>query len=325
MSLANPEKQKISIICPVFNEEETISLYYERFQKAISCLRDRYLIELIFINNCSTDDTLAGVKDLHSQDPSVQIISLTRNFGYQSSVLCGLTFATGDAIVVNDVDGEDPPELIPKFVEQWEKGYEIIYGQREKRPEFFGLTLCRKLFYRLTRVIADDDFILDMAEFSLITRRVRDEVIRIKTSFPFIRNELGYVGFRQIGIPYNREQRIGGKGNYTGVAGIFRMAKFAVAGMLTASTFPLRLIFYLAVPLLIINFLVLLLYFLAPENTLIQLMYILNTMFLITSVTFLATYMARVYKNGIQRPVFIVDWGDTILNSHSIERATNNH
>ena len=319
MSLANPEKQKISIICPVFNEEGTISLYYERFQKATSCLRDRYLIELIFINNCSTDDTLAGVKDLHSQDPSVQIISLTRNFGYQSSVLCGLTFATGDAIVVNDVDGEDPPELIPKFVEQWEKGYEIVYGQREKRPEFFGLTLCRKLFYRLTRVIADDDFILDMAEFSLITRRVRDEVIRIKTSFPFIRNELGYVGFRQIGIPYNREQRIGGKGNYTGVAGIFRMAKFAVAGMLTASTFPLRLIFYLAVPLLIINFLVLLLYFLAPENTLIQLMYILNTMFLITSVTFLATYMARVYKNGIQRPVFIVDWENTILNSNSIE------
>ena len=319
MSLPNSKKQKISIICPVFNEEETISLYYERFQKAISCLQDRYLIELIFINNCSTDDTLAGIKNLHSQDPSVQIISLTRNFGYQASVLCGLTFATGEAIVVNDVDGEDPPELIPEFVEQWKKGYEIIYGQREKRPEFFILTLCRKLFYRLTRVIADDDFILDMAEFSLITRRVRDEVIRIKTSFPFIRNELGYVGFRQIGIPYNREQRIGGKGNYTGVAGIFRMVKFAVAGMLTASTFPLRLIFYLAVPLLLINFLVLLLYFLAPENPPIQLMYTLNTMFLITSVTFLATYMARVYKNGIQRPTFIIDWRNTILNSHPTE------
>jgi dolichol-phosphate mannosyltransferase len=144
-------------------------------------------------------------------------------------------------------------------------------------------------------------------------------VIRIKTSFPFIRNELGYVGFRQIGIPYNREQRIGGKGNYTGIAGMFRMVKFAVAGILTASTFPLRLIFYLAAPLLLINFLVLVLYFLTPENTPIQLVHILNTMFLITSVTFLATYMARVYKNGIQRPTFIVDWENTTLNSHSIE------
>ena len=310
MILSNSEKQKISIICPVFNEEKVVPLYYERLQKAISCLQDRYFVELIFINNCSTDNTLAVVKNLHSQNSSVQIISLTRNFGYQSSVLCGLTFATGEAIVVNDVDCEDPPELIPKFVEQWEKGYEIIYGLRKNRPEFLGLTLCRKLFYRLTRAIADNDFILDMAEFSLFTRRVRDEVMRIKTSFPFIRNELAYVGFRQIGIPYNRERRIGGKSNYN----VLRMTQFAIGGILTASTFPLRLIFYLAVPLLLINFLVLFLYFLAPENIPIQLVYILNTMFLITSVTFLATYMARVYKNGIQRPVFIVDWKNTILN-----------
>ncbi|HIB43357.1 MAG TPA: glycosyltransferase [Nitrospina sp.] len=318
MSFPNSEKKKISIICPVFNEEKIIPLYYERFQKATSCLQDRYLIELIFINNCSEDNTLTTAKNLHSQDPSVQIISLTRNFGYQSSVLCGLTFATGDAIVVNDVDGEDPPELIPKFVEQWEKGYEIIYGKRGKRPEFFGLTLCRKLFYRLTRAIADNDFILDMAEFSLFTRQVRDEVMRTKTSFPFIRNELAYVGFRQIGISYDREERIGGKGNYKGVTGMYRMIEFAIAGILTASTFPLRLTFYLAIPLLLSNFLVLFLYFLAPENIPIHLVYILNTIFLITAVTFLSTYMARVYKNGIQRPVFVVDWQNTILNTHPI-------
>ena len=167
MSHSNAKKKKISVICPVFNEGNTISLYYERFQKALSCLKDHYQIELIFINNCSEDNTLSIARNLHSQNSSVQIISLTRNFGYQASVLCGLNFATGDAIVVNDVDGEDPPELIPKFVELWGKGYDIIYGKREKRPEFFGLTLCRKLFYRFTRVIADNDFILDMAEFSL--------------------------------------------------------------------------------------------------------------------------------------------------------------
>ena len=178
MSLSNLKKKKISVICPVFNEENTISLYYERFQKAMSCLEDRYEIELIFINNCSEDNTLSVAMNLHSQNSSVQIISLTRNFGYQSSVLCGLNFANGDAVVVNDVDGEDPPELIPKFVGLWEKGYEIIYGKREKRPEFLGLTLCRKFFYRLTRAIADNDFILDMAEFSLFTRQVRNEVLK---------------------------------------------------------------------------------------------------------------------------------------------------
>ena len=316
MSHSNAKKKKISVICPVFNEENTITLYYDRFQKAISCLQDRYLIELIFVNNCSKDNTLSIAMNLHSQNSSVQVVSLTRNFGYQSSVLCGLHFASGDAIVINDVDGEDPPELIPKFVEQWEKGYDIIYGKREKRPEFLGLTLCRKFFYRFTRAIADNDFILDMAEFSLFTRQVRNEVLKTRTSFPFIRNELAYVGFRQIGIAYNREKRIGGEGNYIGFAGMFRMFQFAVAGILTASTFPLRLIFYLAVPLLISNFLILIIYFLIPESVPIHLIYTLNTMFLITAVTFLSTYMARVYKNGIQRPIFVIDWQNTILNDH---------
>jgi len=316
MSQSNSKKKKISVICPVFNEENTISLYYERFQKATFCLKDRYHVELIFVNNCSEDNTLSLAKNLHSQNSSVQIISLTRNFGYQSSVLCGLNFATGDAVVVNDVDGEDPPELISKFVDLWEKGYDIIYGKREKRPEFFGLTLCRKLFYRFTRAIADNDFILDMAEFSLFTRQVRNEVLKTKTSFPFIRNELAYVGFRQIGIAYNREKRMGGEGNYIGFAGMFRMFQFAVAGILTASTFPLRLIFYLAVPLLISNFLILIIYFLIPERVPTHLIYTLNTMFLITAVTFLSTYMARVYKNGIQRPIFVIDWQNTILNDH---------
>ncbi len=316
MSHSNLKKKKISVVCPVFNEENTISLYYERFQKAMSCLQDRYQIELIFVNNCSEDNTLPIARNLHSQNSSVQIISLTRNFGYQSSVLCGLNFATGDAIVVNDVDGEDPPELIPKFVDLWEKGYDIIYGKREKRPEFLGLTLCRKIFYRFTRAIADNDFILDMAEFSLFTRRVRDEVLRTKTSFPFIRNELAYVGFRQIGISYDREERIGGKGNYVGIAGMLRMLKFAVAGILTASTFPLRLTFYLAIPLLLSNFLVLFVYFLTPEKAPLPLIYILNAMFLIAGVTFLSAYMARVYKNGIARPIFVVDWPNTILNDH---------
>jgi polyisoprenyl-phosphate glycosyltransferase len=313
MDEPSSKKKKISIICPVYNEEETIPLYYERFQKSIACLLDRYVIELTFVNNCSTDNTLVAIKEIQVKDPTVQYITLTRNFGYQSSVLCGLTFASGDAIVVNDVDCEDPPELIPQFVVKWEKGYDIIYGRRGKRPEYPGLTLCRKIFYRLTRAIADNDFILDMAEFSLFSKRVRDEIIKLKTTFPFIRNELAYVGFRKIGILYNREPRIGGKSNYMGFKGMLRMTKFAVAGILTASTFPLRLIFYMAIPLLLINFIAIFSYFINPDTIPINLIYMLNTMFLISAVTFISTYMARVYKDGIQRAVFIVDWDNTSL------------
>jgi polyisoprenyl-phosphate glycosyltransferase len=178
-----------------------------------------------------------------------------------------------------------------------------------------SLTLCRNLFYRLTKAIADNDFILDMAKFSLFTQRVRDEVIRTKTSFPFIRNELVYVGFRKFGIDYDREPRITGKGNYKKFTGMFRMIKFAVAGILTASTFPLRLIFNLAIPFLLSNFAAIFFYFITPENMPLYLVYTINTMLLITAVTFLSKYMARVYKNGIQRPIFIVDWEKTLLNA----------
>ena len=109
---------------------------------------------------------------------------------------------------------------------------------------------------------------MDLAEFSLFTKRVRDELIRTKTSFPFIRNELAYVGFRKLGIDYDREPRITGKGNYKGFAGMFRMIKFAVAGILTASTFPLRLIFYLAIPLLLSNYAAIFIYFITSFKVL---------------------------------------------------------
>ena len=111
------EKQKISVVCPVFNEEEAIPLYYDRFKKALACLSDNYLIELIFVNNCSTDNTLAAIKNIQNKNPTVQYITLTRNFGYQSAIAVGLKYAENDYVCVMDGDLQDPPEIISKFVE----------------------------------------------------------------------------------------------------------------------------------------------------------------------------------------------------------------
>ena len=119
-----------------------------------------------------------------------------------------------------DVDCEDPPEMIPKFVNEWEKGYDIVYGKRDKRPEFIGIQLARKAFYRITRLIADYDFILDMAEFSLVSARVREAILQNRTTFPFIRTEIGFVGFKRKGISYARQHRIVGKSHY-----IYKMAE----------------------------------------------------------------------------------------------------
>src|SRR3989338_5510938 len=156
-------QRKITIICPVYNEEETIPIFYELTRNAISALRDKYQFEFIFTNNASEDGTLQRLGELHKNDPDIEFITLSRNFGYQGSILSGLANALGDAIIIIDVDCEDPPELIARFIKGWEDCYDIVYGRRDKRPEPAIVQLARKAFYRLTRRIADYDFVLDMA------------------------------------------------------------------------------------------------------------------------------------------------------------------
>src|SRR4051812_31831903 len=126
-------RQLISIVCPVFNEEAAVPLFYRRLREALGPLRHAYDFELIFTNNRSTDRTLEVVSGLRQADPTVQVLTFSRNFGYQASVLAGLRHAAGDAMVVIDVDCEDPPEMIPKFVAEWEKGFDVVYGLRGKR------------------------------------------------------------------------------------------------------------------------------------------------------------------------------------------------
>src|SRR5438067_478846 len=140
------EKPLVSIICPVFNEEPSIDPFYARLTPVLTPLRDRYRFELIFTNNCSTDDTASKVLGLREKNPEVQLLSLSRNFGYQGSIHAGLRQASGAAVIIIDVDCEDPPELIPKFVDGWNEGNDLVYGLRGRRHEFWGVTVMRKIF-----------------------------------------------------------------------------------------------------------------------------------------------------------------------------------
>jgi|SRR5581483_3392285 len=301
--------KKITVITPVHNEEACIEYFYDRFRKAVASLRGRYDFELLFINNASTDRTLDIILKLHEGDQSVKVITQARNFGYQASVVCGLTYAVGDAVVVIDVDCEDPPEMITDFVAQWELGYDIVYGERASRPEFFLIEWGRKAFYRLTRLIADWEIVLDMAEFSLFNERVRREILRNRSTYPYVRGELGYVGFRRLGIPYKRQVRAFGRTHYSMV----RMAKFAIAGILTASTFPLRLIVYFAVPIVAIDAVALVVALLPGYRPPMDALILLHLLYFSGALSALAIYLARVYKDGTQRPVFIVNPDKSIM------------
>ena len=231
-----------------------------------------------------------------------------RNFGYQASVLCGIKNVDADAYVVIDVDCEDPPELILQFVEKWRSGFDLVYGERVSRPEHFLVVLSRRLFYLITRVIADSDFILYMAEFSLFSRRVREQVLSHRSTFPFVRSDLAFAGFQRHGIPYAREPRRFGKTHYN----FLGMWRFAVAGMLSASTFPLRFIAYVGFPLALLDFLYALLS-LGRLPVRFESFVALNLSVIMGALGFLAIYLARVSKDVIGRPVYIVDRNRTFL------------
>ena len=317
LSAQTPDgKPVVSIICPVYNEEGCIPIFFRRLVAAIEGLRERYEFELIFTNNGSTDRSLEIIRGIREREPWVQVVSLSRNFDYQASLMSGLRNAAGDAIVIIDVDCEDPPELIPRFIEGWEKGCDIVYGERVRRPESRVIQMARKAFYRITRRVADSDFILDMAEFSLFERSVRDTIISNRSTYPFIRSEIGYAGFRRLAIPYTRQQRVGGETHYN----FARMTQFAIGGFLSSSTFPLRLVAYTGLPVLLGNGAALLYWFVRGGVDL-QPVFLVNLSLLVMAAVVLSIYLARTYKDGVQRPLFILDRKNTHLNRPPVDHG----
>jgi polyisoprenyl-phosphate glycosyltransferase len=315
------ETSLVSIICPVFNEEDCIPLFFSRLHDVVRPLEDRYRFELIFTNNASTDLSVARILEIREKHAWVQLITLSRNFGYHASLMSGLVNAMGDLFVIIDVDCEDPPELIPVFLKGWEEGNDLVYGERINRPEAWWLKGARKFFYRLTRSIADSDFILDMAEFSLFTRRVRDVLCSNRSTFPFLRNELAYAGFARKAIPFTRLQRVHGKTHYR----LFSMTQFAIAGILSSSTFPLRAAAYFGLPIGAIDLAVAVSRLVSPYPGNLAPFFLLNLAFIAVALGFASIYIGRIYKDQVGRPRFIVDQSRTFLNGRIAQDDLRKH
>lgn len=293
----------LAVLCPVYNEETVVPLFFERILPVIGALSVRMRVWLIFLNNASTDRTLEAVQVLKKSWPDVYALSMSRNVGYQASLETGLRNISADLYAVIDVDCEDPPEMIAAFVEKYDEGFDIAYGQRVDRPEPVPVKSARKFFYRLLRRIADDDIILDMAEFSLFTREVRDAIVDDRSSFPFLRASIGRVGFRRVAIPFIRERRIAGTTHYN----LIGMTVFAVAGMLSASTLPLRLPIYM-LPLWLLALCAVGAGAVTTHSaSLVLLDFIIFSFYIGTTMALIALYVARAYKNGLQRPNAFID------------------
>jgi glycosyltransferase involved in cell wall biosynthesis len=234
---------------------------------------------------------------------------MSRNVGYHASLECGLKNAVGDLFVFIDVDCEDPPEMILEFVEKYEQGYDIVYGERVDRAESKAMKKARKFFYRLLRAVGDEEILLDMAEFSLFTKEVRDAVLDENTSFPFLRAAIARVGFRRAAIPFKRQKRIAGRTHYN----LMRMSIFAVAGILSASTLFLRLPIYLLPVWLLSLFLLCVGYVSTHSAWMAAAAFLLFAAYLGTTMAFTALYVARTYKNGMHRPNAFIDRSHSVL------------
>jgi glycosyltransferase involved in cell wall biosynthesis len=306
-----PQTQRVVIVCPVYNEVEAVPIFFDRTRQILNKLPAHYRAELLFLNNASTDGTYDAIQLIRQDHDFVYLITLSRNVGYQRSLECGLRHAKGDILIFIDVDCEDPPEMIPHFLQLHNEGNDIVYGERVDRDENRFIKLCRKVFYHTVRAVADEDILLYMAEFCLITSEVRDAVIQEVNSFPFIRASIARVGFRRIGVKYKRARRVAGRTNYN----FSGMLLFAIAGILSCSTLPLRLpIYLLPVWLLGISLLTL-----AHQKThdfaFIAIAALLSCLYLGLTAAFIALYVARTYKNGLRRPNYFIHRRLTTLQS----------
>lgn len=241
---------EISIIVPMYNEEESIDHFFKRIEPILHSSNSTY--EIICVNDGSQDHTLEKLLTQRARNPAIKIVDLSRNFGKEAALTAGLDHCSGAAIIPIDVDLQDPPELIPRLVHKWREGYDIVYGVRATRTHD-GLfkKITAKLFYKLYNALADIHIPHDAGDFRLLDRRVVEAIKRLPEHNRFMKGLFCWVGFHQVGIFYDRPARETGssKWNY------WRLWNFALDGITAFSTLPLRVWSYVGVIISLLAFL----------------------------------------------------------------------
>ena len=226
----------LSVVVPIFNEEENIRLLHERLCGVVKKLNTE--LEFIFVNDGSRDNSLAIIKLLAAAHSNVKFIDFSRNFGHQIAVTAGLDIAKGDAVVIIDADLQDPPELIAEMFVKWQQGFEVVYAKRkERRGENFFKKFSAKLFYRVINKMISFNIPMDTGDFRIIDRKIVDVLKSMPEQQKFLRGQISWAGFKQTYVEYDRDPRHAGETGYT----FKKMIKFALDGITSFSDAPLKL------------------------------------------------------------------------------------
>jgi polyisoprenyl-phosphate glycosyltransferase len=299
----------ISVVIPVFNEEGNLGALYQRLSALEAGGGDRY--ELLFLDDGSRDASREIVRSLAEKDPRVRYLFFSRNFGHEQATTAGLDHVRGDAAVIIDSDLQDPPELIPEMVRKWREGYQVVYAQRRARK---GESVFKKLtswfFYRLVRMTSDCDIPRDTGDFLLIDRRVVGEFRRCREQNRFVRGLIAWTGFRQIAIPYDRDERLSGQTKYS----VIKLIRLAFDAILGFSTLPLRAGLILGLLVSVVAFVEMCRVLYAKLVTGLPIPgYALQTTAILllggvqlVVIGLVGSYVGRIYRQSQNRPLYVV-------------------
>ena len=231
----------ISVVVPLYNEERNVAPLLERIVAIVERLPDRPEYEIVLVNDGSSDGTLGAIRDEMRKRPHLVLVNLSRNFGHQLAATAGLEIASGDAIVLMDGDLQDPPELIEAFVARWRAGYDVVYAVRRTRKGESPFKLfTARFFYRTIKRLTNVAIPVDTGDFRLMSRRVVEALRRSPERHRFLRGMVSWVGYNQIGVEYDRDERFSGTTKYP----LPKMIRFAVDGITSFSDIPLRFAAY---------------------------------------------------------------------------------
>ena len=307
----SPRKsRKLSLVVPVLNEERNIPTLYQAVQAELARIGAEW--ELIFVDDGSTDGSVAAVLELHGRDARVKLLSLSRNFGHQNALTAGMDHATGDAVIMMDADLQHPPSLIGELVGRWQEGYEVVYTLRELTDDAGPFKrLSASIFYRIFRALSGVDLPANAADFRLLDRKVVEAFRQIRERTRFLRGLTSWVGFRSAAVPYRASSRRAGQSKY----GFRRMLGFGIDGLVSFSATPLYLSIYLGLMLALAGgvYLIYVLYSrfvtgdVVPGWTSLIILVMLIGGVQLSLMGIIGIYIGRVYEEAKGRPLYLVD------------------
>ena len=305
-----PADPLLSLVVPVFNEDESIEIFLTTVEPFLERAALRF--EIVFVNDGSRDDTLARLLDCSRRDPRVRVVNLSRNFGKEAALTAGIDHARGDVIVPMDIDLQDPPELIEAFMARWREGYDIVYGVRTQRT---GDTAAKRLsanwFYRVFNVMSPVRIPENVGDFRLVDRRAVDVLRQLPERNRFMKGLFAWVGFNAVGVPYERPQRAAGSSKFN----LWRLWNFALDGVVSFSTAPLRAWFYVGVVIAAIAVLyalfivtrVLIFGIDTPGYASLLIAVLLMGAIQLLSLGIIGEYLGRLFLEVKGRPIYVVE------------------